>query len=299
MLVADFQQATHAILISFAFLSKAEIENVGWFLTYEDQYLNIPLGVSLHQMGGIPTTQFPVFTTNRYLGHNAEALPISADGTIDANAIDALYPNMPFFPKEVFEKLCQNALAHEKVMRSLVLLANNAHTTLELKMPIQYVVLEALSAVLTTGGNADLKPLNDAHGEMLIAQLRAVVEKFVVDHDLETNPLIPVFRKLENLNSPPNADKLSKVFGQLGYTLTEEESLVISNRNTFLHGGLPKLPKDSEDYRELLHRSLRLHFLVAVLLLKPTGFTGRIINYAQLYRVATGKSLKELVLPTI
>jgi hypothetical protein len=63
-----------------------------------------------------------------------------------------------------------------------------------------------------------------------------------------------------------------------------------------LHGSTLDSKSIEEDFKELFYISLRLNFLIAVLILKKAGFEGRIINHAKLYDYITGKFVQEDVL---
>lgn len=89
--------------------------------------------------------------------------------------------------------------------------------------------------------------------------------------------------KLENINNIPNADKLSEAFKLIGINLDEEDLYCIKCRNLFLHGRLPKPPKDMNlsnlSDNELLDViSNRLVMLSAMLLLKLANYGGYVID---------------------
>ena len=74
-------------------------------------------------------------------------------------------------------------------------------------------------------------------------------------------------KNIAKLNAPPNADKLSESFTFLGIELTSEQKNILKERNRFLHGSFLKTIDDDKAFREALHCSLRLHFMIAILIL--------------------------------
>lgn len=100
-------------------------------------------------------------------------------------------------------------------------------------------------------------------------------------------------KNINKLNAPPNADKLSESFTHIGYTISKEQKDILKDRNRFLHGSFLKTIGDDAAFREGLHTALRLHFMIAVLIYKLAGFTGKIINYAELWSPITEKKLGE------
>ena len=88
--------------------------------------------------------------------------------------------------------------------------------------------------------------------------------------------------KINNLNQPPNTDKLSLPFKAVGYNLSKEEIEVIKDRNKFLHGHL-NINVNETEINKLFYTSLMLHRLCCVLILKLCGFQGYIINNKALF----------------
>lgn len=102
-------------------------------------------------------------------------------------------------------------------------------------------------------------------------------------------------KNIFKLNAPPNADKLGKAFGLVGFDITTipDSKKVLNDRNTYLHGSFSVHADDDKTFQTALHIGLRLHFMIAVLLLKYCGFSGKIINYAALWKHITKKEINE------
>ena len=85
-------------------------------------------------------------------------------------------------------------------------------------------------------------------------------------------------KKINNINQPPNRDKLEKPFHILNIHISEEDSKAINHRNNFLHGRKITRGKKPEDFLKVYEISLRLNNLVNKLILKHIGFSGHMIN---------------------
>ncbi|MFY7813921.1 MAG: hypothetical protein ACOVRK_01905, partial [Chryseobacterium taeanense] len=88
---------------------------------------------------------------------------------------------------------------------------------------------------------------------------------------------------------------LGKVFDLVGFDLSTipDSKKVLNERNTYLHGSFSVHADDDKTFQTALHTGLRLHFMIAVLLLKYCGFSGKIINYAALWKHITKKEINE------
>lgn len=296
----NFQRAAHCILMTYAFLSGPYNSGEGYFFSYEDSNFDNPTGVQFNLMSQELTNGYEVFTTNPFIGIDSENLKRNEHGELAEEERQKLYRDIKCFPKSVFNNICQFAFTDDKILRTMLLLINNQSSNLEMKIPVQYITLETITAALVVGGNSELKPIQeDRLASDLIEKMNELVQKFSTENGIQIDTLAPILRKIKHINSPPNADKLSKVFDLIGYELSEEEKKFLNERNRFLHGSVPNFNDFEDEFKELYYLSLRLHFMIAVLLLKKAGFSGRIINYAKLHSIITGKYLNEQVLTSI
>lgn len=301
--LTEFQNCCQTILLTYGFLSGDFHSDEGYYLGFEESLMDIPKCILYHTFSESQYNLSAAFTTNAYFGLDLENIKRDEKGFIDEETRKEQFKDIMFFSSSVFSKICQTSIDNEKILRSLLLLIFNQASTLEMKIPIQYVALEALTAAIVSKGNLELKPIPDndaANG--LIAKLKAEVDIFLNENKIETenNELIPpLYKRLENLNAPTNTDKLSKPFLEVGYTISDEEKKIIKLRDTFLHGSTKTFGSFDEDFKGLFYISLKLHFLICVLLLKKAGFEGRIINYPKLYEYITEKYIEEEVLRKI
>ena len=300
--IRDFQIACNSILLTYAFLSGEYNTGEGYFYAFSNVGFENPLGIFYYSMSEPIDELYGVFTTNPYLGQDFEKLERDEKGNIKEEISKELWKDLDWLPSQIFGNICDFAFRNDKVLRTLIILISK-NPSLELKIPLQFVALETITAALVTGGNKELKPIeNDKLSADLVGRLTAVVNEFSKEHSLETpaeQKLLPIRRKIETLNAPPNADKLIKSFALLGYPLSDEEKRIIGKRNTFLHGSTISLGFEEDDFKELFYISLRLHFLIAVLILKKAGYTGKIINYVKLFEYITEKYFEEDILKKI
>lgn len=301
--LAEFQNCCQTILLTYAFISGDYHSDEGYFLGFDDASLEIPKHILFHTFSESHYDLNSAFTTNAYFGLDLENIKRDEKGFIDEETRKEQFKDIMFFPSSVFNNICQIAIVNEKIFRSLLLLIFNQASTLEMKIPIQYVAIEALTGAIIKKGNSELKPIPENNvANQLIGKLKKDTETFLKENNIqiEDNDLIPpLFKRLDSLNAPTNTDKLSKPFAEVGYTISDEEKKIIKLRDTFLHGSIKSFGTLEDDFKGLFYISLKLHFLTCILLLKNAGFEGRIINYPKLYEYITEKYLDEEVLRKI
>jgi hypothetical protein len=301
--MTEFQNCCQTILLTYAFLSGDYHSDEGYYLGFDDASLEIPKHILFHTFSDSHYNLNAAFTTNAYFGLDLENIKRDEKGFIDEETRKEQFKDIMFFPSSVFNNICQFAIENEKIFRSLLLLIFNQASTLEMKIPIQYVAIEALTGAIVKKGNSELKPIPENElANKLISKLKNDTEAFLKENNIqiENNDLIPpLFKRLDSLNAPTNTDKLSKPFAEVGYTISDEEKKIIKLRDTFLHGSIKSFGNLDDDFKGLFYISLKLHFLICVLLLKNAGFVGRIVNYPKLYEYITEKYLDEEVLRKI
>jgi len=298
--LSEFQEFVNIILITYAFVSGDYFGDEGYFLCYKDIDFHTPTGILYRTLGRSVYSQYPVFTTNGYLAMTTQPFrDDEAEFTVDGEKDK--YKDLKFFSAVTFKNICTLASENEKMLRGLILLSEDQSDRLEKEIPNLYVVLEAITAVSIKSGNKELKPIEDDElSSELADRLKQTLQQFAIEKKLtDEKRLTPIYKKLMHLNSPPNADKLSKSFKVFSYNLSQEEIDFLKNRDQFLHGSLKVAGVSNVDVKSLYYLSLRLRFLISVLVLKMAGFSGRIINYAKLYDFVTGKYLDEDVLKKI
>jgi hypothetical protein len=294
-----FQQKCFNLLLALGFIKGNLIHDECFIVSYGDSKMQVPENVLYHSMRASVSTNQAVFTSNPFSVHSDIDFPRDENGHILKELQDKLYDGIIDFPEEVFSNLATLLFEQEKVQRAALLYIQGHASSLEMRIPNYYVAIEAITGYISSElitGNKSLSPIKDKTiaGE-LIKQITELSKSCKSENKLDDNEFdFKIFEKnINKLNAPPNADKLSQSFDYLNYALSSEEKKLLKERNRFLHGSFLKTIDDDKAFRDALHCSLRLHFMIAVLVLKLTGYTGKIINYAELWSHITERTLNE------
>jgi hypothetical protein len=149
------------------------------------------------------------------------------------------------------------------------------------------VALESLTDQLEKRGLlATVKPLDETTWKALRKELREVVAR-ANGCWTETQRSV-VDSRIDNLNSPTNADKLTRPFTVLGVALADEEREAIIKRNKFLHEGRLLDPEiaagDPAAWKTAYAVEMRIYTAVNKLLLTYLGFEGAAIDWGRTER---------------
>lgn len=295
----SFQKKCFNILLTLGFIEGDLIHDECFIATYNNAEMEIPIDILYHSMRASVYSNQPTYTYNAFSVHHDIDFERDEKGFIKKEMTDKLNDGMFPFPKDVFSKLASQFFEKEKLQRAALLFIQSHVASLEMRIPNYYVAIEAITGHISkeviTGKKA-LNPIKDSKlaGELIKSlkelSMKVKTEKGLNDTDFD----FTIFEKnLNKLNTPPNADKLTESFTHFSYTLTKEQKDILIERNTFLHGSFLKTLDDDAAFRGALHVGLRLHFMIAFLLLKLAGYSGKIINYAELWSHITGRKLGE------
>lgn len=203
------------------------------------------------------------------------------------------YDNKPL-EDSVFEKLTTLCYNNNDIVISASMLLEGSLQNVIYQPSFYYVALEAITSALKDNEqdktNTPLKKeeYNKYVKPSLLKALDAIIGiscdvKRIYRHRIESN-----------LNSPANQDKLSILFEMYGYILTDEDKKVINLRNYIFHGRLSNIKKELSEQRwEMFAIALRLHKLCCILLLKASGFNGKILNNEVIWGVKEACERKE------
>ena len=123
--------------------------------------------------------------------------------------------------------------------------------------------------------------LDSASYAALRKEMTVALESVVTAHKLAENVKTIIARKIESMNQPPNVDKLSAVFDDVGIVLTEAEKQVLNNRNRSLHGS--RTMGDAHQTEAVAAEVLRfdtLRTLINRALLTILGYSGPYTDYS-------------------
>ncbi|MFD2586086.1 hypothetical protein ACFSQJ_04045 [Croceitalea marina] len=302
----EFQKKCYNTLLGIALLKGDLVLNESYLLTFDDSKLKEPKSIEYTSMRSSVFSNQPLITTNPFsVRIFDEDFERDEKGMISESQRKKLYEGIVDVSSDVFSKLVTLFCEEEKVQRAALLYILGHKATLEIRIPNYYVALEAITSYLSRtvmDSSKKLNPIKDKKiANDLIEEIKILIQdkkeqKGLTDEEINIQVL---FKNVDRLNSPPNADKLAKSFEIIGYGLTSEQFKMIKDRNSYLHGSFIKTESEEERFRDALHLSLRLHFLIGVLLLKQVGYDGKIINYAKLLSHITGKEIDEEVLINI
>ncbi|HMR17708.1 MAG TPA: hypothetical protein PKA53_00290 [Sphingobacterium sp.] len=186
-----------------------------------------------------------------------------------------------YISEKIFSTLCEQLLESDELTRAANLIISAINTDDLVQQGAFYsVALEAITNKLGKYDTKALKPVTDPKmADSLKRDLKAVLERYSEQIPDEKRTILE--KQLNNINNPPNSDKLTKTFELLKISLSNLDKEYIKNRNRYLHGSSPL--KLSQNF-ELNMISLRLHSLIVALFLKNAGYQGHIINLdAHLY----------------
>jgi hypothetical protein len=308
----NFMRFVNSVLLSYGFLKGDYHGEQAYILSYRNKKLKEPQSLKTIILGGGLYHGFLIHTTNPYnvqKFREQNKVKKDKDGKIIANN-DHLKKYMVEFPAENFSKLCELIESKGGILRSVILFVSNHSTTLEMKIPILYVALENITKAIT-GSDVETPKLID--NEKIEKEIKKEIKEVAKNiNKIKRDNLSPnltevekkdygatferILNKFHNFNKGTNNKKLTEPFSLFGYKLTkEEEDLILIHRNKFLHGDdFSDVNLNYEyEFRELFHISLKLEKLIAILLLKASGYNGYILNNAKIYEYISEKSLKE------
>jgi len=188
--------------------------------------------------------------------------------------------NLFLISDSVFSNLCNLNIDNKKIARATELIMEANQASLESQGIVYSVVLEILTSYIVTKKENKLIPIkNKSEAKELIRKLHNIAKNYIDDYDKSA-----IYKRINNINSPTNMDKLLKPFEILNISLTDNDKKIINNRNDFLHGNdFIKGNELLEFFNNHFYINCKLNFLVYALLLKIIGHHGKIVNMVKLY----------------
>ncbi len=174
------------------------------------------------------------------------------------------------FPADVFSKLVSEIHKSVEFRRVIELVVNSsAADDAVQKGAMCAVALETITEYVRNSKGESLKPIKDvvqakAFRDSLFAELNNIRAS------LSAEEATILEKKIENINSPTNRDKLIRPFTLAGITLNDDDIKALDQRNKYLHGDEPEATS--------LDVPLHLHSLIAKLALKQVGYSGHFVN---------------------
>lgn len=181
------------------------------------------------------------------------------------------------FPKVVFQNICNNYLSNTTYSRTIHIINEG------LKAPSSLVKCIMFSSVLETISTTILNskelptPINKAKLKKsnLIYKLKETIQndEFLSSDDKK----FLIDKKINYLNNPTFTDKTLEAFKIHNIELPNSLIEVTKYRNKYLHGSIPEKVEFGNELDDLT-RAYELQFLVSILVLKFSGYSGYVQN---------------------
>lgn len=274
----SFDKFSRIILAAFGFLTSQMPGGCGYFFSYKNKRNNFEglkfdaTFLETHK------TSFSIISLNPY---NYFASPEEKK-----NEIRDLHTQLTPITKTIFSTLCDRMLQNENFSSAIfsILEADNNNSLLS-RGALYSVILEQMTQIICFENEDKLFYIQDEKIRKAFKKVLLIEgKKFFDENNLKNFNDSPIKKKLDNINNPTNADKLTKPFSLLNINLNEEEMTIIHKRNDFLHGNnLVEGKNFSDSINELFYINLELNFLVKALILKYIGYSGKVRNLSKIH----------------
>jgi hypothetical protein len=194
--------------------------------------------------------------------------------------LDGSHPLNPVVIGRCVEKL----LERHALVTPIEYLTRFQEAPVEMRGAFISIALEALTSDLEKQGLlTSVAPLSSVDWMSLRTNLCAVLDDHAQRSGWTSDSVGPVRARIDDLNRPTNAQKLTRPFDIMNISLSKEEIYAIRMRNKLLHTGRLLNPDlvstHSQAWREAYQ--VEMHLLTAVykLTLRYIGYTGAMIDW--------------------
>jgi hypothetical protein len=188
-----------------------------------------------------------------------------------------LQDGLSYFPKSVFETICNSYLTAKSFARTLDIINEALQSALPLTKCVLFsAALETISSLINKN-NKGTKPVDDDSLKKgkLIEKIEDLVSKDEYLNDNEKSFLID--KKIKYLNSPTNSAKAREAFKYFNEQLPDSLLNVLAYRNDYFHGSIPKGEQFGFKVANLI-RAYEIQFLTCILVLKFCNYSGYVQN---------------------
>jgi len=196
---------------------------------------------------------------------------------------------------DAFSKLAQLCFKSNDILLATSMLIDGSLMNIVYQKPFFHVTLETITTTLLKN-EEDLSPIvpQDRYNQEIVPVLLKALDS--IEWLGEDAKRVFTKRISNNLNNAPNSNKLEACFPKYGYVLTQADKKAISMRNSTFHGTLSNERKPLQAQQdEMFAVGLRLHKLCSILLLKASGFSGKVLNNEVLFGIKSACESKEPV----
>lgn len=291
---SEFKKISHAILLAQGFLYGNLYLSEGYMLSSQSADFADIKNVSFSTYRESIMTGYRIHTTNAYSVYNMTG-KTEEEISAKQEEVQEWINDIIEIEEPIFSALSELFYKSEPISRAAIVTLQGNLLSLEIKGSAYSLALEAITKVIMDEHKEDRpKPVSAPIFKKLKEKIYSLLDEI-----LPEGPENAITRKilndrLNNWNSPTNADKLKKSFHFVDYELNEYEINALKARDKFQHGELP-VSDNADDvvFKEVYFMCLIMHRLIYVLILKRIGYSGYIINYPQMHSYITKRDLKE------
>lgn len=286
--VKTFSKKIFSTCVALGLISRTIWLDEAFTVEYTDENFDRPVAFRYQTLRPSIRGSYSIFTTNLFSLEDclsrSETTRYAANflkdenGEVKRGMIDWLQPDF-------LSSLCTMIDNNDSLCRASIMITEASTYPVEYQASMFYTALETITSFLKKKYEIkDKTPIpKEIFKKEIAPQFQEVMKGCEQCHPELQNGLRILENKINNLNSPTNLDKLLLPFEKINFTLTEEETATIKNRNRFLHGSLLDVSQENDEFNALLGNCIRLHKLCCILLLKEAGFNNYILNNPVLY----------------
>lgn len=196
-------------------------------------------------------------------------------------------------PIEVFSYLVNMTIKDKRILRAIKLITQTYDIPIEARASSLFVALETIKNVILDKNEESVSLIKNKNiAKEIIDKFKVIISE--IDSD-QFNNRDALYRKLESINKIGNNDGLLKIFDLYGIVLNKADKDCVAARNRFLHGAVPVKTENRKDHeRNIAYITLRTQFLISILLLKVSGYSGYVkCSYSFLDKFRYGDLLDE------
>ena len=189
--------------------------------------MEVPEEADYFSMRASVITNQPTFTTNIYSIYD------DLIDNYDENYInEVLYKDIIDFPLEKLSELAELFLKEEKIQRAVLLFIYGHNAALEMRLPNYFVAIEALTSYISKSYKEKGERINPIKDSKIASDIKSKINDLLVSYKSKNKLTVEDFninilsKKINSLDNPPNADKMSESFSLLGYELTKEQKKI-------------------------------------------------------------------------
>lgn len=265
----EFKTNTKAIITAYGYLSGNLFLDEYYYQTFKDEELDMVENILYEKNEKSALTDMSLLNPFRFKEY------IKAIGKNNE-----LKNTQLWMPASIFSRMCRTIISNETYSRCCILIIEgNQSNQLLLRASIYSIALETLTNIIYEENTLRINPIPDKKLAKLlrdkIFNILDEYKEFLTDYGMKV-----LSSKINDINNPTNAKKLSVPFEIYRIKLSKDDLEILDHRNKFLHGTSPFSEEElKHKEKEIRFITSRLQFMLNSLMLKYIGYTGHIINY--------------------